>query len=298
VPAWIAAAVGQIFALICASLCLEVARMFSSMKSFRLVPVIAAIIILFSQMGGFTPCYGSKKTPIAGVDQSGTIVILDKKDGDSCPQGLCIDIYPKDGKIEGKHVSLLNPTGVNSLGQVVGLCVLEDPEKKYAFFREPDGRIWIFRTPSKSGQGEFTDISDSGKAVGFYEKDKASTKVGFLMNSKGQWVMDIQYPSNPCPAARSYLHTEPNGINSADEIVGNYDCTERPDDAADPILQGNGFYRAPDGTFYRVQYENAKRTVAGKISDTGIIFGYYVVDNETWIPFAAEKKDVIQPINR
>jgi hypothetical protein len=207
-----------------------------------------------------------------------------------------MDLYPKDGKVEGKRVSVINPSGVNRLGQVVGLCAFEDPDKKYPFVREPNGRIWIFRTPSESGQGEFTDINDSGKAVGFYEKSPSSSKIGFLMNSKGQWAADIQYPTNACPASHSYLHTEPNGINDGDEIVGNYDCTERPNDPADPLFKGNGFYRAQDGTFYRVQFENAKRTVAGKISNTGIIFGYYVVDNETWIPFAAPKDDVIKPI--
>jgi hypothetical protein len=275
---------------------MEVARMFSSVKSLLSISAITGII-LFYQTSWFPPCYGSNKGLTAGVDKSGTIVIMGKEDGvSSCDQGLCLDVYPKDGKIEGKQVSKLNVAGINSVGQVVGLCVLDDQAKRYAFVREPDGRIWIFKTPSNSGQGEFTDINDSGSAVGFYEKNPASTKVGFLMNSRGQWVMDIQYPSNPCPAARSYLHTEPNGINDGDEIVGNYDCTERPGDPADPIFKGNGFYRAPDGTYYRVQFENATRTVAGKISNAGVIFGYYVVDSDSWIPFAANKEEVIRPI--
>ncbi len=274
---------------------LEVQVMLSSRKPFWVFAIVSGIIIVISQLSGALPCYGSNKSlPSTGNNRSGLVVT---EPASQCPQGLCTDnIYPRDGKIEGRHVSLLSAAGMNSRGQVVGLCALDDPEKKYPFVREPDGHFWIFKTPSVSGQGEFTDISDSGKAVGFYEKNPSSTKIGFLMNSQGQWVTDIQYPSNPCPAARSYLHTEPNGINDRDEIVGNYDCTERPNDAADPIFKGDGFYRAPDGTFYRVQFENAHRTVAGKISNNGIIFGYYVLDSETWIPFAAPKSDVIKPI--
>jgi hypothetical protein len=283
---------------------MEAARMLSLGRLRKIVAV--AGLVVFSQSGGLPAGYGSNRPSTAGVNGSGTIVILGAAEGrlaadeevrdTLCGQTLCTDLYPKDGKIEGKRVSLLNPAGINSLGQVVGLCVLEDPEGNYAFVREPDGRIWIFRTPSASGQGEFTDISDSGNAVGFYENDATKTKIGFLMNSQRQWVMDIQYPSNPCPETRSYLHTQPNGINDEGEIVGNYDCTERPDDAANPIFKGNGFYRAPDGTFYRVQFENASRTVAGKITNTGVIVGYYAVDNDTWVPFAAKKEDVIRPM--
>lgn len=257
-----------------------------------LTAAIASIILLF-QLTAL--CYGSNKALTAGVDENGTIVILGKNEVASCPAGLC-EIFPEDGKIEGKQVSLMNPAGINNSGQVVGTAVLQEDSEKYPFVREPDGRLWIFKTPSESGQGEFTDISNTGKAVGFYEKSRTSANIGFVMNSRGQWEMDISYPSNPCPAARSYLHTQPNGINDEDEIVGNYDCTERPDDSADPIFKGNGFYRAPDGTFYRVQFENARRTVAGKINNAGVIFGYYVVDDETWVPFAAEKKEVLRPL--
>jgi len=280
--------------------------------SRRFLWTVAAIaglaVAVFSQLGIHSFCYASSKSPVADVNESGTIVISGAAKSDApwfrpdasidqtpCQQGVCRDLYPKDGQIEGRRVSLLSPAGINSLGQVVGLCVFKDPAGKYAFMREPDGRIWIFRTPSSSGQGEFTDISDSGNAVGFYEKDSSKTRIGFLMNSQKRWVMDIRYPSNPCPGARSTLHTQPNGINDEGEIVGNYDCAENPDDA-DPLIRGNGFYRAPDGTFYRVQFENADRTVAGKISNAGMIFGYYVVDDTTWMPFAARKDDVIKPI--
>ncbi len=273
---------------------MEVPEVISLKRRFGVLAAISGIMILFSQLSGSLPCYGSNK-PLLSTGKNRSELVATEP-ADPCPQGLCKDIYPKDGKIEGKRVSLLSPAGMNSQGQVVGLCALDDPENKYPFVREPDGQFWIFKTPSVSGQGEFTDISDSGNAVGFYAKNPESTKIGFLMNSQGQWVMDIQYPTNPCPAVRSYLHTEPNGINNQDEIVGNYDCTEHPNDAANPIFKGNGFYRAPDGTFYRVQFENARRTVAGKISNAGVIFGYYVLDSETWIPFAAPKSDVIKPI--
>jgi hypothetical protein len=214
----------------------------------------------------------------------------------TCEQGICADIYPKDGKIDGKSVSSIAPAGVNSRGQIVGLCVLDDSAKNYAFVREPDGNFWIFKTPSSSGQGEFTDINDSGNAVGVYEKDSSEAKIGFLMNSQHQWVMDIKYPSNPCPQNSPYLHTQPNGINDAGEIIGNFRCTENAGDEAEAIFKGDGFYRAPDGTYYRIQYENAKRTVAGKISNNGIIVGYYVIDDNNWAPFAAKKDDVIKPI--
>jgi hypothetical protein len=214
----------------------------------------------------------------------------------TCEQGICVDLHPKDGKIDGKNVSSITPTGVNSLGQVVGLCVLDEPAKSYAFLREPDGNFWIFKTPSSSGQGEFTDINDSGSAVGFYEKDPAKGKIGFLMGPQRQYVMDIKYPANACPQSSPYLQTQPNGINDAGEIIGNFRCTENPGDAAEAVFKGDGFYRAPDGTYYRVQYENAKRTVAGKISNNGVIVGYYVVDNDNWVPFAAKKDDVIKPI--
>ena len=215
-----------------------------------------------------------------------------------CDDLTCVDIYPEDGKIEGKGVLQMAPSGINNHGQIVGRCNLEDSSDPYAFFREPDGRVWIFRTPSSSGQGEFTDISDSGDAVGFYKNDSMQTMIGFIMDSSRQWVEDIAYPENPCPSGKSYLHTQPNGINSEGEIVGNIGCTAHPEDAAETLLYGDGFYRAPDGTFYRVQYENAVRTVAGKISDTGVIVGYYVLDNDVWIPFAAMKEDVIRPIVR
>lgn len=227
-------------------------------------------------------------------DVSGDAVAL----GILCNDDSCAELYPKDGKIEGKKISLLRPAGINRRGQIVGLCVLEDPDKNYAFVREPDGDIWLFKTPSSSGQGELTDIGDSGNAVGFYKKDSPKIEIGFLMNSQGKWVMDIGYPSNPCPQASPYLHTQPNGINERGEIVGNYTCTASPTDAAEAIYNGNGFYRDPDGIYFRVQYENAIRTVAGKISDTGVIVGYYVTsgDDDVWTPFAAKKEDVIKPI--
>lgn len=214
----------------------------------------------------------------------------------TCEQGICLDLYPKDGKVEGKPVSLLNPAGANARGQVVGLCVLDESEKNYPFVREPDGNIWLFKTPASSGQGEFTDISDSGEAVGFYENDSSHAKIGFLMNSQKQYVMDIQYPANPCSQANPYLHTQPNGINDSGEIIGNYRCTQKPAEAADGIFKGSGFYRSADGTYYRVEFENAKRTVAGKITNAGVIIGYYVLNDDTWVPFAAVKEDVIKPI--
>jgi hypothetical protein len=216
--------------------------------------------------------------------------------GEPCEQVTCMDIYPKDGKIEGKSVLQMTPSGINSQGQVVGRCILEDSKDPFAFIRESNGNIRIFRTPSSSGRGEFTDISDTGDAVGFYESDSARTKIGFLMNSDRKWVADIKYPENPCPVEKSYLHTQPNGINSEGGIVGNYACTAHPQDSAETLFQGDGFYRAPDGTYYRVQYKDAVRTVAGKISDTGVIVGYYVLENDVWVPFAAMKEDVIHPL--
>lgn len=285
-----------------------------SCRVFWTVTVIAGLtIIIFSHFDNLSSCYGSNKPLSLEVNESGSIVISDAaKNSDRsfnrtstadmnaqnllCDLGVCVDLYPKDGRIEGKRISQLNPTGINSLGQIVGLCVFEQSAGKFPFVREPDGRMWIFRTPSSSGQGEFTDISDSGDAVGFYRNDVSQTETGFLMNSEKKWVMDITLPSNPCPSDRSYLHTQPNGINNEGEIVGNFDCTKNPGDDVDPIFKGNGFYRALDGTFYRVHYENASRTVAGKISNDGVIFGYYVVDQNTWMPFAAEKEEVIKPI--
>jgi len=66
------------------------------------------------------------------------------------------------------------------------------------------------------------------------------------------------------PAEQPLSSYAANGINDSGEIIGNYRCTEKPGDAADAIFKGSGFYRAPDGTYYRVEYENAQRTVAGK----------------------------------
>jgi len=267
--------------------------MFQSGRFYFSAAIISGIIILGLASFGSSPvCYGSNTSTVAGVNEAGTIVPFSTGMSTDSPLD---NLSPKDGKIEGRLISKLTPAGINNRGQVVGLCVLDAPEKNYAFVREPDGRIWIFKTPSSSGQGEFTDISDSGKAVGFYENEKIRSKTGFLMDAQGKWVMDIQYPANACPDTLAYLHTEPNGINDNDEIVGNYQCTEKPEEA-DPLFQGNGFYRATDGTFYRVQYENARRTVAGKISNTGIIFGYYVIDGKTWIPFAAGKNEVLKPL--
>jgi hypothetical protein len=291
---------------------LEIRRMLSSCRFLDIAAIAAIMVTGFSQFG-LLPCvYGSNK-PVLDINESGTIVLMKKTENSAasfgaesapgevalqalCEEGICPDLYPEDGTIEGKKISQLNPAGVNSLGQIVGLCILEEAAKHFAFVREPDGRFWLFKTPSSTGQGEFTDISDSGRAVGFYEKEASHAKIGFLMNSQGQWEMDIEYPANPCPSTRTHLHTQPNGINDNGEIVGNYDCTESPNDAADPLSRGNGFYRASNGTYYRVQFEDAERTVAGKISNTGVIVGYYVVDSNTWRPFAALKEDVIQPI--
>lgn len=252
---------------------------------------VAAVIVL----SGFVMLpvsYCSSSPAIAAVNEHGTIVVFKTEDSTSPFES----IFPENGTINGRKISKLSPTGMNVHGQVVGLVTAE-AEARFPFVREPDGRFWLFMTPSPSGQGEFTDISDSGKAVGVYEKEGSAAKLGFMMDSNGQWVMDIQYPSNPCPASRSHLHTQPNGINDRDEIVGNFECTALPGDA-DPLFRGQGFYRAPDGTFYRLQYENAVRTVAGKISNTGVIFGYYVLDEDTWLPFAAPKDDLIREVIR
>jgi hypothetical protein len=269
----------------------------------------ALISIIYSQLGFGTLVFSANRPLSAGADALGNITILDAPQSktpsfgqeevvlwDSCEKGICKDLLPKDGKIDGKRILSLNPAGENSRGQIVGLCILEGDEGKYAFVREIDGRIWIFRPPASNGQGEFTDINDFGNAVGIYSKETSETKIGFLMNSRKQWVADIAYPANPCPNAYSFLHTQPNGINDEGEIVGNYNCTERPNDPADALFKGNGFYRAADGTFYRVQYENAVRTVAGKISNLGVIVGYYVIDNDQWIPFAAKKEEVLKPL--
>jgi hypothetical protein len=271
--------------------------------------ITALIFTIYIQLGTGTSAFPANKPLTAGADVLGNIVILDAPKAknptfgqsaevawDSCEQGICKDLLPRDGRVEGKRILSLNPAGENSRGQIVGLCVLEGDEGKYAFVRESDGRIWIFRPPASDGQGEFTDINDFGNAVGVYSKESSKTKVGFLMNSRRQLVSDISYPANPCSSAHSYLHTQPNGINDEGEIVGNYNCTERPNDAADALFRGNGFYRAADGTFYRVQYENAVRTVAGKISNLGVIVGYYVIENDLWIPFAAKKEEVIKPL--
>ncbi len=234
----------------------------------------------------------NRREPIAKGNDD--LVAVEMPDS-TCEQGICVDLYPRDGKVEGKQVALLNPAGANARGQIVGLCVLEEPKESFPFVREPDGNIWLFRTPSSSGQGEFTDISDSGAAVGFYE-DASHAQIGFLMNSQKKYVMDIKYPANPCSQDTPYLHTQPNGINDSGEIIGNFQCTKKPEDAAEAIFKGSGFYRAPDGTFYRVEHENAQRTVAGKITNSGVIIGYYVINNDTWVPFAAMKEDVLKPI--
>jgi hypothetical protein len=273
------------------------------------IGIIALISIIGVQLGNGTLSFSANRSLSAGTDALGNIDILDAPKAmtpsfgqgaevtwDSCEQGICKNLLPRDGKVEGKRILSLNPAGENSRGQVVGLCVLEGDEGKYAFVREADGRIWIFRPPASNGQGEFTDINDFGNAVGVYSKESSKTKVGFLMNSRKQLVADISYPANPCSSAHSYLHTQPNGINDEGEIVGNYNCTERPNDDAEALFKGNGFYRAADGTFYRVQYENAVRTVAGKISNLGVIVGYYVIENDIWIPFAAKKEEVIKPL--
>jgi hypothetical protein len=275
----------------------------------QVVWIAALISIIYLQLGNGTLLFSANKPLSAGADSLGNIVILDAPQAktpsfgqsvevawDSCEQEICKSLMPKDGKIEGKQVLSLNPAGENSRGQIVGLCILEGDEGKYAFVRESDGRIWIFRPPASNGQGEFTDINDFGNAVGVYSKQSSETKVGFLMNSRKQWVADISYPANPCSSEHLYLHTQPNGINDEGEIVGNYNCTERPNDPADALFKGNGFYRAIDGTFYRVQYENAVRTVAGKISNLGVIVGYYVIDNDLWVPFAAKKEEVLKPL--
>lgn len=275
----------------------------------RVARITALISIIYIQLGNGTLVLSANRPLSAGADASGNIVILDAPQAknptfgqsadvawDSCEQGICKDLLPSDGKIEGKRILSLNPAGENSRGQIVGLCVLEGDEGKYAFVRESDGRIWIFRTPTSNGQGEFTDINDFGNAVGVYSKESSKTQVGFLMNSRKQWVADISYPANPCSSVHSFLHTQPNGINDEGEIVGNYNCTEQPNDPADALFKGNGFYRAADGTFYRVQYENALRTVAGKISNLGVIVGYYVIENDLWIPFAAKKEEVLKPL--
>jgi hypothetical protein len=224
-------------------------------------------------------------------------VAVSVEDG-PCDRVECMDLYPEDHKVEGRNISIINPAGINNHGQVVGLCVLDGPVAKYPFVREPDGRLWIFRTPSPSGQGEFTDISDSGDAVGFYQDNASKAKVGFLMDSKGKWAMDVKYPVNPCSNNSPYLQTQPNGVNQEREIIGNYVCTKSPDESIDAIFTGNGFYRSAEGTYFQIQYENAKRTVAGKISNNGIIIGYYADDDSTWVPFAAKKEAVIKPIDK
>ena len=253
-----------------------------------------------SAVAGFSLClFASISDTSFSIDQIPLeIPALVGIEAEPCEDLVCRNIYPEDGKIEGKTVLQMTPSGVNHHDQIVGRCNLADSSGSFAFFRESDGRIWIFRTPSASGQGEFTDVNDSGDAVGFYKKDSIRTDIGFLMNSDRQWVEDIKYPDNQCPSDKSYLHTQPNGINRTGEIVGNIGCTARPEDATDTLLYGDGFYRAADGTFYRVQYKNAVRTVAGKISDNGVIVGYYVRDNDEWILFAALKEDVIRPIVR
>jgi hypothetical protein len=213
----------------------------------------------------------------ASINKSSEIandsVAVKLEDG-PCDRIECMDLYPEDHKVEGRNISIINPAGINNHGQVVGLCVLDGPVAKYPFVREPDGRLWIFRTPSPSGQGEFTDISDSGDAVGFYQDNVSKANVGFLMDSKGKWAMDVKYPVNPCSNNSPYLQTQPNGVNQEGEIIGNYVCTKSPDESIDAIFTGNGFYRSAEGTYFQIQYENAKRTVAGKISNNGIIIGY------------------------
>lgn len=274
----------------------EVADMSCSRRLFAAAGalIVLAIIYPYPTFGRTTS--SAHSNPQETLSKGNDDLVAVEMPETTCEQGICVDLYPSDGKIEGKDVSLLNPSGVNARGQIVGLCVLDNPQKNYPFVREPDGNIWLFKTPASSGQGEFTDISDAGDAVGFYESEASHATVGFLMNSHKQYVMDIQYPANPCPQGSPYLHTQPNGINDAGEIIGNYRCTQKPDEAAEGIFKGSGFYRAPDGTYYRVEYENAKRTVAGKITNAGVIIGYYVLSDDTWVPFAAMKEEVIKPI--
>jgi hypothetical protein len=261
------------------------------------------IIFIFAAIAGFAlfssakPSGFSRSNPIAmpSLSPASDSVVVEES---PCEQITCMDIYPKDHRVEGKTISSLNPAGMNEHGQIVGQCIFENPAMGFPFLREPDGRIWIFKTPSPTGQGEFTDINDFGEAVGFYRDDATKIKIGFLMNSHGKWAMDIKYPSDACPESSPYLHTQPNGINQNGEIIGNFGCTQKPDDSVDAIFKGNGFYRSADGKFFQVVYENATRTVAGKITDNGVIVGYYVINDSTWIPFAAKKEDVIKPLHQ
>jgi hypothetical protein len=136
----------------------EVVLMLSVRKSFQIAAIIGFIFVIYSSLVWAPELYALSNARSAGMDASGNITILEAPQapsfgqgsvvvGDSCEQGICGDIFPKDGKIEGKPVLAMNPAGVNSRGQVVGLCILEGESGKHAFVRESDGRIWIFGRP-------------------------------------------------------------------------------------------------------------------------------------------------------
>jgi hypothetical protein len=150
------------------------------------------------------------------------------------------------------------PTGINALGDVVGICHI--PTGQGGFLRRRDGSVTTFDYPSAVGSTNATGINTSGAVVGFYydaEPRRGGSRAhGFVRDQNGSFS-SFDYPSS----TRTFAHA----INDAGDVVGVYETGER---------LARSFLRKADGSFVDVKCPGNVQTIITSISSGGSIVGY------------------------
>ncbi len=140
------------------------------------------------------------------------------------------------------------PQGINRAGYIVG-CIHNSGTMHGWVMRNAD-----FLSVS-SAYGMYTGVNDSGTVVGWYLDASTMIEHGFALSGVGN--TDFRYPGAAI--------TEPQGINSAGDIVGSYSPTG---------AKVHGFL-LHDGNPETIDYPSAASTRAFGINNAGTIVGVY-----------------------
>ncbi len=162
------------------------------------------------------------------------------------------------------------PQDINERGDIVGRY--EDKSGvPHGFLRSANGTFTApIDFPGAANGTAIRGINFAGDMVGKFF-DSSGQQHGFLRTSTRSVAFDV--PASLGAVAGS---TQPDGLNDADEIVGDYQInTPIPGYGIVPV--GHGFLRSPDGSFQRVDFPGGDSTTVSGINNLHDIVGFYIV---------------------
>jgi probable HAF family extracellular repeat protein len=162
-----------------------------------------------------------------------------------------------------------NPTGINNLGNVVGIfgqCGSQGSTDSFIWIGGDD--LTIIQRPIGVLSFSATDINDEGLITGTAETSNAGQR-GFIYNSKtDEWT---QLPP-PNPASQGWSSAE--SINSKGQVCG----YRSVNDGGDPVNPWMAYIWTPGAGFTDLGLINGETTAGRRINEAGHVIGTMYVN--------------------